>query len=62
MAICGLIMQQLSRNKFVSPTTAGTMDSARLGILVSMLAFSAANPLFRVGSAFSLLCSVHFYL
>lgn len=52
MAICGLIMQQLSRNKFVSPTTAGTMDSARLGILVSMLAFSAANPLFRVGSAF----------
>lgn len=30
MSICGLIMQQLTRNKFVSPTTAGTMDSARL--------------------------------
>ena len=32
LSICGLVMQQLSRNRFVSPTTAGTMDSARLGI------------------------------
>ncbi|SUB26115.1 iron chelate uptake ABC transporter family permease subunit [Avibacterium gallinarum] len=31
LSICGLVMQQLSRNRFVSPTTAGTMDSARLG-------------------------------
>lgn len=31
-------MQQLSRNKFVSPTTAGTMDSASLGILVYLYA------------------------
>lgn len=45
MSIVGLIMQQLSRNKFVSPTTAGTLDSARLGILVSMLIFTAASPL-----------------
>ena len=37
MSICGLIMQQLTQNKFVSPTTAGTMDSARLGILLVML-------------------------
>ena len=28
MAIAGLIMQQLSRNKFVSPSTAATIDSA----------------------------------
>ncbi|OZU88984.1 iron ABC transporter permease [Virgibacillus indicus] len=45
MSICGLIMQQLSRNKFVSPTTAGTLDSARLGILVSMMLFTAASPI-----------------
>ncbi len=45
MAVCGLIMQQLSRNKFVSPTTAGTMDSARLGILVSLLVFTSASPM-----------------
>lgn len=45
MSICGLIMQQLSRNKFVSPTTAGTLDSARLGVLVSMMVFASASPL-----------------
>ncbi|MFC2947876.1 ABC transporter permease [Virgibacillus sediminis] len=45
MSICGLIMQQLSRNKFVSPTTAGTLDSARLGVLVSLMMFAAASPL-----------------
>lgn len=28
MSIAGLIMQSLSRNKFVSPTTAGTLDAA----------------------------------
>jgi iron complex transport system permease protein len=37
MSIAGLIMQQISRNKFVSPTTAATVDSAKLGILVSMI-------------------------
>lgn len=52
MSICGLIMQQLTRNKFVSPTTAGTMDSARLGILVSLLVFSTASPFTRVFVAF----------
>lgn len=52
MSICGLIMQQLSRNKFVSPTTAGTMDSARLGILVSMLVFSGSGPLVKMLVAF----------
>ncbi|MHA6253097.1 ABC transporter permease [Oceanobacillus sp. CAU 1775] len=45
MSIIGLIMQQLSRNKFVSPTTAGTLDSARLGILVSMMMFSSATAI-----------------
>ncbi len=42
MSIGGLIMQQLSHNKFVSPTTAGTMDSARLGLLVAMILFPTA--------------------
>ncbi|MFS0820103.1 ABC transporter permease [Bacillus sp. 1P02SD] len=40
MSIAGLIMQSLSRNKFVSPTTAGTLDAAKLGILLSMLFFT----------------------
>lgn len=52
MSICGLIMQQLSRNKFVSPTTAGTLDSARLGILVSLMLFTSASPLVKMLVAF----------
>lgn len=52
MSIVGLIMQQLTRNKFVSPTTAGTMDSAGFGIMVSMLLFSSAGPLGKIVVAF----------
>ena len=40
MAIAGLIMQSLARNKFVSPTTAGTDEAAKLGIVISMLFFT----------------------
>ncbi|TRM11306.1 ABC transporter permease [Lentibacillus cibarius] len=53
ISICGLIMQQLTRNKFVSPTTAGTMDSARLGVLVSLLVFPAAGMLEKMAVAFA---------
>ncbi|RFU69013.1 ABC transporter permease [Peribacillus saganii] len=52
MSIAGLIMQQLTRNKFVSPTTAGTMDSARFGILVSLMVFMSASPLVKMLIAF----------
>ncbi|MCC2117481.1 petrobactin ABC transporter permease YclN [Bacillus halotolerans] len=52
MSICGLIMQQITRNKFVSPTTAGTMDWARLGILISLLLFTSASPLMKMMIAF----------
>lgn len=40
MSIAGLIMQSLSRNKFVSPTTAGTLDAAKLGIVIAMIFFT----------------------
>ncbi|MBS4202009.1 ABC transporter permease [Bacillus sp. FJAT-49732] len=53
MSIAGLIMQQLSRNKFVSPTTAGTLDATRLGILVSMLLFANASTLEKMVVAFA---------
>ncbi|WP_265456152.1 ABC transporter permease [Enterococcus sp. HY326] len=43
MSICGLVMQHLTQNKFVSPTTAGTMDSARLGIVFVMLVLPTAS-------------------
>ncbi|HLR23755.1 MAG TPA: ABC transporter permease [Pseudogracilibacillus sp.] len=53
MSIAGLIMQQLSRNKFVSPTTAGTLDATRLGILVSMLVFTNASTIEKMVVAFA---------
>lgn len=52
MSMAGLIMQQLSRNKFVSPTTAGTLDATRLGILVSMLLFANASMIEKMAVAF----------
>lgn len=40
-------MQQLSRNRFISPTTAGTMDSAKLGILITILFLPTASMLIK---------------
>jgi len=37
MAVCGTIMQMLARNRFVEPSTAGTVESAGLGILAVLL-------------------------
>lgn len=37
MAVAGLIMQMLVRNRFVEPSTAGTVESATLGILAVTL-------------------------
>ena len=44
LSIAGVIMQQISSNKFVSPTTAATIDSAKLGVLVSTMLFSCDHP------------------
>ena len=43
MSIAGMIMQMLARNRFVSPTTAGTAESASLGILVITLLAPGAS-------------------
>lgn len=37
LSIAGLIMQTITNNKFVSPSTAGTMEWCRLGIVISIL-------------------------
>ncbi|NSZ61014.1 iron chelate uptake ABC transporter family permease subunit (plasmid) [Agrobacterium tumefaciens] len=37
MAVAGTIMQMLARNKFVEPSTAGTVESASLGMLAVLL-------------------------
>lgn len=41
--ISGMIMQMLSRNKFVSPGTAGTVESATLGILIVTMLYPGAS-------------------
>ena len=45
MSICGLIMQQISQNKFVSPTTGATIDSAQLGIVIAMVLLPGATTM-----------------
>ena len=52
MSISGLIMQQLSRNKFVSPTTGATIDGAQLGIVIGMVLFPGASIMFKTSIAF----------
>lgn len=51
LSVCGLIMQTLSRNRFVSPTTAGLFDCARLGVLLAIIVFPAASILLKAGFA-----------
>ena len=62
LSISGLIMQQISRNKFVSPTTAATVDFAKLGILASMLVFTSATTMQKmiISFAFSLVGTMIF--
>lgn len=52
MSTAGLIMQQISRNKFVSPDTAATINSAKLGALVSLMIFSSASPIQKIMVSF----------
>ncbi len=56
MAIAGLIMQMLVRNRFVEPSTAGTTESAGLGLLAVTL-LAPDTPIFGkmlVAAAFAL--------
>lgn len=45
MSIGGLIMQQIAKNRFVSPTTASTVDAAKAGVLASQILFPQASSL-----------------
>lgn len=53
MSISGLIMQQISRNRFVSPTTAATEDSAKMGMLFSLMIFTNASPIHKMLISFA---------
>ncbi|MCC9055134.1 iron chelate uptake ABC transporter family permease subunit [Microbacterium sp. F2E] len=51
MAMCGLVMQMLTQNRFVEPTTTGTTEWAGLGLLVVMLLFPDAPLMVRMVGA-----------
>lgn len=57
MAMSGLIMQMLTQNRFVEPTTTGTTEWAGLGLLVSYMLFPdgavMTRMLFAVAAAFT---------
>src|SRR5690625_539705 len=48
MSISGVIMQMITQNKFVEPTTAGTSQWAGLGVLVTLLLWPGAPPMVRM--------------
>ena len=48
MGVVGLIMQSLVRNRFVAPTTAGTVDAASLGLVIATIWFAGASVFLKM--------------
>lgn len=51
MAMSGLVLQMLTQNRFVSPTTTGTIEWAGLGLLIVMALFPMASVMSRMVGA-----------
>lgn len=51
MAMCGVIMQLLTQNRFVEPTTTGTTEWAGLGLILVMWLAPTASLLARMSAA-----------
>ena len=51
MAMCGLVMQLLTQNKFVEPTTTGTTEWAGLGLITTMIVIPGASLTTRMVGA-----------
>lgn len=48
VGVAGLIMQGLTRNRFVAPSTAGTVESATLGVVVAVAWFGSSFVLVKM--------------
>lgn len=48
LAIAGLVMQHLAQNRFIAPTTSGTVEAATLGLLLTLIWFPSASILLKV--------------
>lgn len=53
MAMCGLVMQMITQNRFVEPTTTGTTEWAGLGLLLVMIVAPGASTLVKMIVAIS---------
>lgn len=64
MAMCGLVMQLLTQNRFVEPTTTGTTEWAGLGLLLVVYLVPTASVLDRmiVSVIFSFIGTMVFFL
>lgn len=62
LSIAGLIMQQISKNRFASPSTSGTIECAMLGYILSLVLFGDGQQLWLIFSISILgtLLFVHF--
>lgn len=62
MSVSGVIMQMITQNKFVEPTTAGTAQWAGLGVLFTLIILPAADPMTKmvVATGFALFGTIIF--
>ena len=51
MSMSGLVMQLITQNRFVEPTTTGTTEWAGLGLIAVMVLFPGASLMARMGAA-----------
>lgn len=54
LSVAGLIMQQILQNRFASPSTTGTIDSAILGYLLSLILLQGASLWMQLGIIFTI--------
>ena len=52
LSVAGLIMQAISRNKFMSPSTSGTTDAAAFGLLLSFILLNQQSGIVQMLFAF----------
>ncbi|WP_431710569.1 ABC transporter permease [Glutamicibacter uratoxydans] len=64
MSMCGLVMQLLTQNRFVEPTTTGTTEWAGLGLLTVMIIAPQSGLLTKMGVAiiFAFIGTMIFFL
>lgn len=52
MSVSGVIMQQMTQNKFVAPTTAGTLEASKMGLLMFLILIPTAGTAMKMFFAF----------